>query len=57
MEEVTRHQAFGLCGEELRQVGPDLRGDGSMPWHSRMAHTLETAMTTPMVTSPPWMRR
>jgi DNA modification methylase len=38
------------------QVGPDLRGDGSMPWRFRMAQTLEAAMTTPMVASSPWMR-
>jgi len=39
------------------QVGPDLRGDGSMPWRFRIAQTLEAAMTMPMVASSPWMRR
>jgi len=39
------------------QVGPDLRGDGSMPWRFRMVQTLEGAMTMPMVTSSLWMRR
>jgi hypothetical protein len=42
---------------EKDRVGPDLRGDGSMPWRFRIAQTLEGAMTTPVVASSPRMRR
>ena len=48
---------FACAARNSAQVGPDLRGDGSMPWRFRIAQTLEGAIAMPMVASSPWMRR
>jgi hypothetical protein len=36
--------------------GPDLWGEGSMPWRFKIAQTLDGAIEIPMVASLPWMR-
>ena len=46
-----------LGSEELTQVGPDLIGEGSMPWRFKMAQTLDGASRMPMASSSPWIRR
>jgi hypothetical protein len=39
------------------QVGPDRRGEGSMPWRFKVVQMLEGAIVMPMVASSPWIRR
>jgi hypothetical protein len=34
-------------------VGPDRRGEGSMPWRFKIDQTLEGAITMPIVASSP----
>ena len=58
VEEIARHQTPRFVRQRnSAQVGPDRRGDGSMPWCFRIVQTLEGAMTRPMVASSSWMRR
>ncbi len=56
-EKLHATNPFAWAARNSAQVGPDLRGDGSIPWRFRIAQTLEAAMTMPMMTSSPWMRR
>ncbi len=48
---------FAWAARYSAHIGPDRRRDGSTPWRFKIAHTLEGAMTLPMVASSPWMRR
>ncbi len=48
---------FACAVRNSAQVGPDRRGDGSMPWCFKIAQTLDAAMATPKVKSSPWIRR
>src|ERR1035437_1584174 len=57
---VKKSQAIIVCACARRnstQVGFDGRGAVSMPCLRRIAHTLEGAIRTPIVTSSPWIRR
>jgi len=48
---------FAWAVRNSDQLGPDRRGEGSMPWRFKIAQTLEGAITMPIVVSSPWMRR
>jgi hypothetical protein len=51
-EEVAGHDA--VARRNSAQLGPDRRGDGSMPWRLRIAQTLDAAMVMPTAASSPW---
>lgn len=48
---------FACTERNPAQVGPDRRGEGSMPWRFKIAQTLDGAILMPMVASSPWTRR
>ena len=60
MSTLKKSQAirpFACAARNSAQVGPDRRGEGSMPWRFRIAQTLDAAIEMPMVASSPWIRR